>query len=533
MDELFGVTIERYLVVFAIIFALFAAALAFITVRNIILVKMALRQVLRRPSRGILVVVGLMLATAIITSAFMTGDSMTYSVKKSVTDNLRTLDEMVRIDEDSELWEDAAVPEDFSEDLFPEIAAALDADPNIDAVMPVLAEAVAVVNTGSQQFEANALITGLDPERAATFDKFLDQTGAPVDISSLAHNELYLDSEGADELGTTAGDELLLYLGETTIQPMTVKGVMDDWFFKSGEYSVVMAVPLDRAQELMGKEDRISLVLVSNRGGIEDGVDLTEEVMERHAELPVLVDNGLELYDVKRSGIDFANAIGNLFLSFFTVFGLFSIGVGVLLIFLIFSMLAAERKSELGMSRAVGMKRGHLIRMFIAEGAIYGLGSSVVGVLVGIGLGYILVKATGSAFGQDVTTDFTISAHVQVTSVIVAFLLGSLVTLITVAFSSWRVSRLNIVRAIRDIPEPIRSRATKKALVGGLFWWRWASCSRGSGSTAATLPNSRWGPRWPFWAQPWCCATSGWHNAGPSPERVCCWWSGGCSRHRS
>ena len=451
-----------------IIFMLFAAGLLFILFRNPILVKMALRQVFRRPARGILVVVGLMLATAIIMSAFTTGDSMTYSVKSSVIQNLRSMDELIRVNEDSELWENQAVADDFSDEIFTEIAAVLDPDPDVDGLLPVVAETVAVVNLESQQFEANALITGLDPARASTFDEVLDTDGTPVDISSLADDELYLDSGGADELGAEAGDVLQLFLGPQSFREMTVKAVMDGWFFNSGQYQVVMAVSLGRAQELLDKEGRLSYILVSNAGDDEEGVELTEAVVGRHGDLPALVDNGLEMYDVKQEGIDLANEWGNLFLSFFTVFGLFSIGVGLLLIFLIFSMLAAERKAELGMSRAIGMKRGHLIRMFIAEGAIYGLGSSVVGVLVGIVLGYILVKATAGALSQDVTSEFSLSTHVQLVSVLVSFFLGTVVTLVTVAFASWRISRINIVRAIRDIPEPQNSRATKKALVGGI-----------------------------------------------------------------
>ena len=451
-----------------IIFMLFAAVLLFILFRNPILVKMALRQVFRRPARGILVVVGLMLATAIIMSAFTTGDSMTYSVKSSVIQSLRSMDELIRVDEDSELWENQAVADDFSDEIFTEIAAALDPDPDVDGLLPVVAETVAVVNLKSQQFEANALITGLDPARASTFDEVLDTDGTPVDISGLGNDELYLDSGGADELGAEAGDVLQLYLGPQSFREMTVKAVMDGWFFNSGQYQVVMAVSLGRAQELLDKEGRLSYILVSNAGDDEEGVELTEAVVGRHGDLPALVDNGLEMYDVKQEGIDLANEWGNLFLSFFTVFGLFSIGVGLLLIFLIFSMLAAERKAELGMSRAIGMKRGHLIRMFIAEGAIYGLGSSVVGVIVGMALGYILVKATAGALSQDVTSEFSLSTHVQLVSVLVSFFLGTVVTLVTVAFASWRISRINIVRAIRDIPEPQNSRATKKALVAGI-----------------------------------------------------------------
>ena len=468
MDELFGVPIERYAVVLGIVFIVFAAVLLFILFRNPILVKMAFRQVFRRPARGILVVVGLMLATAIIMSAFTTGDSMTYSVKSSVIQSLRTMDELIRVDEDSDLWQSQAVPDDFSDEIFTAIASELDPDPDVDGLLPVVAETVAVVNLESQQFEANALITGLDPARASTFDEVLDTDGTPVEIGSLGDDELYLDSEGADELGAEAGDVVQLFLGPQSFREMTVKAVMDGWFFNSGQYEVVMAVSLERAQELLDKEGRLSYILVSNTGDDEEGVELTESVVGRHGDLPALVDNGLEMHDVKQEGIDFANEWGNLFLSFFTVFGLFSIGVGLLLIFLIFSMLAAERKAELGMSRAIGMKRGHLIRMFIAEGAIYGLGSSVVGVLVGIVLGYILVKATAGAIGQDVTSEFSLSTHVQLVSVLVSFFLGTVVTLVTVAFASWRISRINIVRAIRDIPEPRHSRATKKALVGGI-----------------------------------------------------------------
>src|SRR5439155_20657455 len=43
-----------------------------------------------------------------------------------------------------------------------------------------------------------------------------------------------------------------------------------------------------------------------------------------------------------------------------------------------------------------------------------------------------------------------------VRSVVVAFFLGAIVTFLTVTFSAWRVSRLNIVAAIRDLPDDLR-----------------------------------------------------------------------------
>ena len=190
--------------------------------------------------------------------------------------------------------------------------------------------------------------------------------------------------------------------------------------------------------------------------------------MDKFAELPAIVDAGLRIQPIKQDLIQFANELGSLFVSFFTTFGLFSIGVGLLLIFLIFSMLAAERKSEMGMARAVGMQRRHLVRMFMFEGAVYGIGSSLVGAAVGIGLGLLLVEVSASIFSST-NEGFELTPHVEAYSVVVSFLVGGVITLITVWFASRRVSRLNIVRAIRDVPEPHFARAGRRTLIWGVL----------------------------------------------------------------
>ena len=133
---------------------------------------------------------------------------------------------------------------------------------------------------------------------------------------------------------------------------------------------------------------------------------MTDTVIERYENHTAIGGNGLELLPVKRNVVDQANETGGLFVSIFTTFGLFSIGVGMLLIFLIFSMLAVERKGEMGMARAVGMQRQHLVRMFTVEGAIYGIGSAFIGAVIGVGLGLVLVEAISAIISQSVE-DFT------------------------------------------------------------------------------------------------------------------------------
>ena len=183
------------------------------------------------------------------------------------------------------------------------------------------------------------------------------------------------------------------------------------------------------------------------------GIELTDTVIERYQDNSAVGGSGLELLPVKRDVVDQANETGGIFVSLFTTFGLFSIGVGLLLIFLIFSMLAAERKSEMGMARAVGMQRQHLVRMFTIEGAIYGIGSAIVGAVIGVALGLALVEAVSAIVSQTIE-EFTLTPHVQPVSFLTAFLAGGVLTFLTVILSARRISRLNIVRAIKDLPEP-------------------------------------------------------------------------------
>ena len=91
-------------------------------------------------------------------------------------------------------------------------------------------------------------------------------------------------------------------------------------------------------------------------------------------------------------------------MSLFTTFGTFSIAAGILLIFLIFVMLAAERRGELGIARAVGTRRGHLVQMFTFEGAAYDLIAAAVGALLGRAIAYGMVLAIASAFGAPTRT---------------------------------------------------------------------------------------------------------------------------------
>ena len=167
------------------------------------------------------------------------------------------------------------------------------------------------------------------------------------------------------------------------------------------------------------------------------------------------IANRLDLYTYsayKADAVTFAQTGGVFITAALLGVSLFSIAVGVLLIFLIFVMLAAERRAEMGMSRAVGLKRRHLTQMFLFEGTAYTLVASLVGVVLGVGVAALMIQVLSSVF-SGFYKGITLSFHFEWTSLVIAVCLGILLTFIVVAFSAYKVSRLNIVAAIRDLDE--------------------------------------------------------------------------------
>jgi putative ABC transport system permease protein len=119
-------------------------------------------------------------------------------------------------------------------------------------------------------------------------------------------------------------------------------------------------------------------------------------------------------------------------------------------------MLAAARRPEMGMARAVGAKRRHMVQMFVYEGTAYALVSAAIGVVLGLAVSALMVTVINRIFsGFDETEGFLLTPQFGIRTIVVSYCLGMTITFATVAVSAYRVSRLNIVAAIRGIPTPI------------------------------------------------------------------------------
>jgi putative ABC transport system permease protein len=140
----------------------------------------------------------------------------------------------------------------------------------------------------------------------------------------------------------------------------------------------------------------------------------------------------------------------------FITFGTFSILSGILLIFLIFTVLAAERQSEMGISRAVGQQRSDLIRQFITEGLAYDLIAAAVGSALGVAAALLLAGTIATLLSGD--ANLSITPRVSARSIAIGYTLGLVITFATVTIAAVRISKVNIIAAIRNLnlPKPDR-----------------------------------------------------------------------------
>jgi putative ABC transport system permease protein len=178
------------------------------------------------------------------------------------------------------------------------------------------------------------------------------------------------------------------------------------------------------------------------------------------------------LFTYKADAVVYAQVTGIAASAILLSASLFAMAVGALLIFLIFVTLAAERRAELGMSRALGLRRRDLIQCFMFEGMAYTLVASGVGVVLGVLVGR-LITLVMSGLSNTLPNRLALQYQVDWTSLVMAMCLGILLTFAIVAFSAYRVSRLNIVAAIRDLDEGEAREVSLSRIFTSVFGTAW------------------------------------------------------------
>jgi putative ABC transport system permease protein len=460
---------------FIIIVVIVFLIVGILALRNSSLRKMSARNLGRRKGNTIIVIVGLLVGTAIITSSFVMGDTMGFVFENAINEQLGEIDELVHTPGGNRSSNETGLFSYFNQSFHDDLAdaRALGQLPSVDGLLPIVYETIPIVNFASNLTEPMGNLFAVEPRSSQELDTLRDLAGNIVDEEEVFSHpgDIIINKRLAESIEAEEGSFIWIFYftsnGAFETEELHVSVIVKNEGKANFQYGNNLYMNIDLAQRLLEREDQINLIAVSNEGNVETGVELTDSAV---AEIEnVLQDNGVSLLEVeaiKKDNIEATEEASEMMSEVFWLMGSFSIIAGVILVINIFVMLAEERKPEMGISRAIGMKKSHLIQAYIFEGSAYSLIASFFGALAGLALAYVMITAFGSIFAEE---GFQMPFHFEIDSLIMGFSVGVFMTFLTVILASWVISRLNIVRAIRSIPDPIRTKPSLKFLVFGAF----------------------------------------------------------------
>jgi putative ABC transport system permease protein len=243
---------------------------------------------------------------------------------------------------------------------------------NIAAVAPKVIGGVAV---GDQR----VLLMGVDLDKEFTLKRWWTIDGrAPA-----ADDELVAGSAAAERLGLQMGEVVAIDGRNFTLTGIIRStGSQDDQLLVSS---------LASAQRLLGKAGQVSLVEVAALCAdcpVEDMVNQISEV------LPGVQVNAIQQVVKTRM-----HAIGQ--------FRNFSLGVagvvllvGALVVFVTMMGSVNERTREIGIFRALGFRRQHIIRLILTEAGWVSFAAGLLGWLSGVAAAYLLMPLLSSEGGH-------------------------------------------------------------------------------------------------------------------------------------
>jgi putative ABC transport system permease protein len=124
------------------------------------------------------------------------------------------------------------------------------------------------------------------------------------------------------------------------------------------------------------------------------------------------------------------------------VYALLGLAVIIALIGIVNTLMLSvfERTHEIGLLRAVGMRRRQIRAMIRSESVILALFGAVIGIIVGTGLGLALVSSLHS---QGIT-----STVVPWSNLVIFLILAALLGLLAASWPARRAARLDVLAAI-------------------------------------------------------------------------------------
>ncbi len=388
------------------------------------MIKLALRNLTRRRTRTLLTILGVAVAITFTVGLL----SITEGFMNSFNQTTREREEDIYVlprqagGSTSPLLEStgAVFPQAYVDDI-----QKID---NVKAVYPIYTRSIYLGDASDSLMGDVVVLNGVTPQ-------FLPDLRPSLELED---GRLFEEGEdGTIVVGAAVAEAQGLKVGDTF--PLGVEGyeIKIVGILKStgGFEDMIAYAPLQDVQLALNETGRITsaAVTVRDRDKTKETADAItalhpEDIVGRTTE---------ELAGVVRNLLSMARAIH---LSVASI----ALLIGVLFILSTMLMAVSERTKEIGTMRAMGVRRATIFRLIITESLITCIIAGGLGCLGGVGLSKVITWAihrfAGVAFLQAVVSPGIFGA-----GLLIAVLIGALAGL----YPAWRISKINIVEALR------------------------------------------------------------------------------------
>ncbi|MEV6865247.1 FtsX-like permease family protein [Streptosporangium subroseum] len=209
----------------------------------------------------------------------------------------------------------------------------------------------------------------------------LNRTSITSGAAPKTATQAVLDENTAETRGFKIGDTIAVLDSKNAGHEFTVVGLFDAGLDQQLLYSGAVGYTTETAKAMTGAKGFREIDVLASEGVTQEAV---------RGSVAAALGAGYQVRTGEQYAADLAQGNGantRLLTLGLLMFGLVAMFVAALVIYNTFNILVAQRTREMALLRCIGATRGQVFGSIVLESAVVGLLSSVLGLLLGYGLG--------------------------------------------------------------------------------------------------------------------------------------------------
>jgi putative ABC transport system permease protein len=416
-------------------------------------IRVALRGLLGRKLRAILTAIAIVLGVAMISGTYVLTDSIDRAFDNIFSDSRQGSNAVISGKSAFDLSEDSGATEpSFDQTLLRTVQD-----------LPDVAEAEGSVDGEAQIIgdDGKAIVFGGAPNLGFSIANGESRFNplSLVEGSWPGNGDVVIDAATSDKKNIEVGETVGIQ-GAGTVQNLRVTGIVKFGSVSTIGGATLAGFDLPTAQRIFDKPGKLDEIAVAAAPGVSDEelVQQVQEVLPENTEVQTAAQQA-------RSDAEETDEFISFLQTFLLVFGGIALFVGSFVIANSLSITIAQRTREFATLRTLGGSRRQVLSSIIIEALVVGVIASVIGLFLGLGLARLL-------FWLFDAVGFTLpntGLLFETRTIVVALLVGILVTLLASLRPAIRATRVPPIAAVREGATLPESRFARFRALGAII----------------------------------------------------------------